>query len=287
MSVLNTAERAKYARLFDSCVINPSRGAEVDSIVEHILAHRSDYEQIGRAVNVPWYMVAVLHYRESSLNFHCHLHNGDPLTARTVHVPRNRPRLGTPPFSFVESAVDALTFDQLCQIDDISVANLLFLAEGYNGTGYKRRGINSPYLWSFTDKYSTGKYVADGTFDPEAHDAQCGIAAILLRLHERNEIALFGETISVSVNGKPTNVPAFVVRGNSFVGVRATVAALGGTVGEIEDKPFSVTVTGNGKTQEFSGAKFGGMGYVDASDLVRFFGREITLDTITQTLKIV
>jgi len=56
-----------------------------------------------------------------------------------------------------------------------------FKLEGFNGFGYRTRHpeVLIPYLWSFTNHYQKGKFVADGKFDPNAVSKQCGAAAIL------------------------------------------------------------------------------------------------------------
>jgi lysozyme family protein len=48
--------------------------------------------------------------------------------------------------------------------------------------GYRRRGVPSPYLWSFSNLYTKGKFVADGHFDANAVSAQCGAAVMLKAL---------------------------------------------------------------------------------------------------------
>jgi lysozyme family protein len=58
---------------------------------------------------VPWELIAALHEREAGGSFKGHLHNGDPLTGRTYHVPAGRPAKGSPPFTWEASAIDALT----------------------------------------------------------------------------------------------------------------------------------------------------------------------------------
>jgi lysozyme family protein len=46
--------------------------------------------------------------------------------------------------------------------------------------GYRRRGIMpTPYLWSYSNLYEKGKFVADGHFDPESVSKQCGTALML------------------------------------------------------------------------------------------------------------
>jgi len=41
-------------------------------------------------------------------------------------------------------------------------------------------GKPTPYLWSFSNLYEKGKYVADGRFDPQTISKQCG-AAIMVK----------------------------------------------------------------------------------------------------------
>lgn len=62
---------------------------------------------------MPWYFIAAVHLRESSFQVDRHLHNGDPLTGRTVQVPAGRPPVGDPPHTFEQSASDALTLKKL------------------------------------------------------------------------------------------------------------------------------------------------------------------------------
>jgi lysozyme family protein len=131
---------------------------------------------------VPWYVIAAIHYRESGLSYDHHLHNGDPLTGRTVHVPAGRPVKGEPPFTWEESAIDALKMSWLSDNKNWDIGDALALLERYNGLGYKKKGLPSPYIWSWTDAYKKGKYVADGKFDPEAVDQQCGAALIIKSL---------------------------------------------------------------------------------------------------------
>lgn len=173
----------QYQHLWGTMEINAGRGAEFDSIVFKIKKNQLRYEVVSHTVGVPWYVVAVIHNMEASLNFTRHLHNGDRLTARTTHVPAGRPVSGIPPFTWEESAEDALRYQGMDKITDWSVPNILLTLEKYNGGGYAKRGINTPYLWAYTNHYGTapniGKYTSDGKFDPKAISSQIGAAAIL------------------------------------------------------------------------------------------------------------
>jgi len=129
---------------------------------------------------------------ESSQSFGKHLHNGDPLTARTVQVPKGFPKTGSPPFTWETSARDALTLKKINAWQDWSVGGLLYKLEEYNGWGYRLHHphVLSPYLWACSSHYTSGKYVRDGLWDDNAKSKQCGAATLLRRLAEKDLIAL-------------------------------------------------------------------------------------------------
>ena len=191
---LTSALAGEYRRLWGSCTIRSQRSAEVDAIVDRISSHKARYRAAGKAAGVPWYVVGIIHNLESSGTFGTHLHNGDPLDARTVHVPAGRPPKGEPPFTWEASAADALRLQRLHEWKDWSVPGMLYVFERYNGLGYRNRGVPSPYLWSFSNHYTRGKYVADGKYSPTAVSAQCGAAVVLRRLAERGLVKLDGAT---------------------------------------------------------------------------------------------
>lgn len=195
--VLTEELEADYRQLFATCAIDPERAAEVDDIVTALAADRRRYRRVGAALNVPWYLVAVIHYLETGRRFDCHLHNGDPLTERTVHLPDGHPAEGEPPFRWEESAADALRLRFLDQWEDWSVAGTLFRLEGYNGWSYRlhRPEVPSPYLWGGSNHYQRGKYVADGTWNDTAVASECGGAVLLRRLAERGLIRLAGPIV--------------------------------------------------------------------------------------------
>lgn len=71
------------------------------------------------------------------------------------------------------------------KVSDWSVPHMLYLWEKYNGMGYRAQRVPSPYLWSFSTIYTSGKYVADGKFDRAAVSRQCGAALTLKTLLEQ------------------------------------------------------------------------------------------------------
>lgn len=182
------ALRKEYNDLLTTCEIKPSRLGEVQAICNKIVRNQERYKAIGDDNDVPWFMVAVIHSLEGDLDFETHLHNGDSLKRRTVNDPPGRPP-GNPPFTFEESAKDALAFDKMNVNLEKTFAGICFKLEGFNGFGSRARGIHTPYLWSFSNHYTAGKFVADGKFNPTAVSKQCGGAVILRRLLEMKEIS--------------------------------------------------------------------------------------------------
>jgi lysozyme family protein len=184
--------KREYQNLFDHCRILEEKYNTVDECVRRIVNARPRYEAVSAQTGIPWYFIGIIHMMECSGDFTCHLHNGDPLTARTVHVPKNCPSTGNPPFSWEESALDALIIKSLDKWTDWSIPGILFQFERYNGFGYRPKGIKSPYLWSFSSHYKKGKFTADGFFDPNSVSRQIG-AAVLLRRMSELQIAITGE----------------------------------------------------------------------------------------------
>lgn len=209
MPRLTDALRADYQRLFDTCQIRPERVAEIEAATLKIIVGKARYAALGKPLGVPWFVVGVLHSLEAGCSFDRHLHNGDPLAARTVQVPKGRPPTGQPPFKWEVSAVDALTFDKSTEWTDWSVPGILFKWELYNGWGYRayHPEVLTPYLWSFTSHYVRGKYVADGTFSPTAVSKQTGAAALLRRLAEK------GEMTAPSADNEPELLKAMAAAG--------------------------------------------------------------------------
>jgi lysozyme family protein len=181
MLILNNQLKLSYESLFSTCQVNKSSEADANSIISKIINNRARYQTVAITLNIPWYVIAVIHSLEASLNFNRHLHNGDPLTQRTIHVPAGRPITGNPPFSWEESAADALRLEGLDHWTDWSVAGIAYKLERYNGTGYRAHGINSPYLWGGTNNYSSGKYVQDNVFSSTAVSKQLG-GMVLIKL---------------------------------------------------------------------------------------------------------
>ena len=187
--------RQEYRHLFQACRIREDHRKAIERDVRRASTapRKPAYLEIEARTGVPWYLVAAIHNLEASFNLSCHLHNGDSLNARTVHVPKNRPRIWQPPSDWASSAMDALDYDGFlsapAEHGGWSLELMLYQLERYNGIGYRMHRIPSPYLWSFSNQYKKGKYVADGKWDPEAVSRQCGAATLMKAMVEKGLIA--------------------------------------------------------------------------------------------------
>jgi lysozyme family protein len=198
--------RQQYQNLFNTCAVSTAHVSDVNQAIARIQPNQARYHAVAGPLQIPWYFVALVHCMETSLNFNCHLHNGDPLSARTVHVPAGRPVAGHPSFTWEQSAADALHFKNLANLPDWSLPALLYRLEGYNGYGYHllKPAINSPYLWSFSNHYTSGKFTSDHGFDPKAVSKQCGAAVILFKMAQDGVVTFASATnagVSASDSG--------------------------------------------------------------------------------------
>ncbi len=187
--VLTPELRAEYARLFATAEVMPLRRPEIEHVVERVASGRERYAAVGDPLRIPWYFVGLLHSMEADSDFTRHLHNGDPLEHKTVHAPSGRP-VNWPPLGWDHkwwemSARDALIYDRFHRWHDWSPAGTLYSLELYNGLGYRKHQIPSPYLWAGSQHYTAGKYIADGVFSRTAVSRQIGAGVVLRRLVDR------------------------------------------------------------------------------------------------------
>jgi lysozyme family protein len=180
----SASREAMQTTRWKAASVRPEKVHFVDATVAEIRRSKVRYEAVQNATGVPWFVIASIHNMECGLSFREHLHNGDPLIARTRHVPAGRLPEGAPPFKWEDSAIDALRLDGLDREAWETAGGALQNVEAYNGTGYERfhPGVPTPYLWSWTTIYTRGKYIADGRWDPCAISGQGGVAAVWKRM---------------------------------------------------------------------------------------------------------
>ena len=166
-----------------------------------LVAAKPRYQAVAAKTGVPWAVIAVIHERESSQDWTGSLAQGDPWNRVSVHVPA-----GSGPFrSWEEAAIDALVncAPHAARNKDWSIGGTLTKLEEYNGLGYASRGVPSPYVWSGTDQYRSGKYVRDGVYDPNAVDSQLGCAGLLLAMMALDPTITFTGATMAPANPAP------------------------------------------------------------------------------------
>jgi lysozyme family protein len=174
----------EYTRLWESMVVRSSFKSALDTSARKILAGKQRYSEVSELTGVPWFVIGLIHQMEAGCKWGCHLHNGDPLSARTRRVPARRPAVGNAPFTWEASACDALMMKNMQSIKEWSIERIAYELERYNGWGYRKyhKAVLSPYLWSGTTHYARGKYVADSKWSSTAVSGQTGALPLLKSL---------------------------------------------------------------------------------------------------------
>lgn len=156
--------------------------ADLNAFQNNYEANKSRYEAVGKEADMPPQLVAAIHWRESSGNFGKYLHQGDPLGAPAKRVPTNIPVFGKDEWD--KAAVHALKMKSKCK-DELGInkdtqdrAKMAAFAERYNGMGYSNKGVPSPYVYSGTDSYTSGKYIADHVYSADTVDQQLGVVRL-------------------------------------------------------------------------------------------------------------
>jgi lysozyme family protein len=116
---------------------------ELQQIAKASIVNQTPYRAVKLLTGVPWVVIAAIHSWQTNQTFRSHLLNGDPLTAKTTHVPAGRPLEGRPPFTWQQSAVDALTHCWTPAKWDIAGTQTFLERWG--------QGSHS-FLWAYTDK---------------------------------------------------------------------------------------------------------------------------------------
>lgn len=199
MTDLNALKAANAKRWTNA---NLTRGPEFVPVAKRLVATKTRYQAVEHATGVPWPFIAVTHERECSQNWAESLAQGDPWNQASIHIPAGRGPFG----SWEAAAIDALINcgPYAARNRDWSIAGTLTLLERYNGLGYSSRGQPSPYVWSGTDQYARGKYVADGVYDPNEVDKQLGCAGLIMAMMQLDP--------SIKFEDGPVSTPAGSLR---------------------------------------------------------------------------
>lgn len=175
---------ADYDACWAACKLRDAKRTDIAGSADRLMRGEARYKDVAARTKVPWQLIGLMHGLECGYDFNKHLHNGDRLDAPTHRVPAGRPP-GWKGGTWEESAVDALAFKQLDRVADWPIARVLFALESFNGFGYRGKNVRSPYLWSFSNLYERGKFIADHVYDANEVSKQVGSAVVLKLLQER------------------------------------------------------------------------------------------------------
>lgn len=191
---------------WQNCKVSADKGPAFEKIANRIKANKAIYQEIEKETSVPWWFIGMVHYRESNLDMNTNIANGQRFDKKTTIVPKGRGPFKT----FKEAAYDALVncAPRAASNRDWSAAGALTKFEEYNGLGYASKGLPSPYVWSGTNQYEKGKYVADHVFDPDVVDSQMGGAGILKFL------GIFNKNIAGPATGATTALSIWAILNN-------------------------------------------------------------------------
>lgn len=190
----------KNQQRWDRMILLPNRVPAFDATAKRLCAEENKTKfkavttrlQLAGYQPVPWYVIAVIAEREYGGPPHWdkQLGQGDPLHSVSTHDPAGRG-----PFldhasdnnlnnAWLRAALDALIncAPHAALWHDWTAGGVMTILEEYNGLGYAMRGVPSAYVWSGSDQYVSGKYVADHVYRSSAVDVQEGCAPLIKRM---------------------------------------------------------------------------------------------------------
>jgi len=175
----NNPYKEEYDKLWSEMIITKDLSYYLQRIFKNLELYKDASRECESSLHtIPWQVIAVIHLMEAGGNTKRQILNGEYWNRRTIYVPKGH----GPWDSFEESCVTAFRLNN--KVPPIwSVANTLYFLESHNGFGYRKyHKTNSPYLWSFSNHYVKGKYVADGRYDANVISKQPGVAVLLKAL---------------------------------------------------------------------------------------------------------
>ena len=167
--------------MFDTCIIQEEKYAEVDAYLKQILKAKDRYHAVSNKHNIPWCMTGIMHATVCDCNFKLHLHNGDSLNGRTTNIPIGYPKGGRPPFTWEQSAEDVFLFYRLHKWNDWSIPGILHNLTIIARDDYNAHETVYSKLWCFSNHFTASK---TNPVD------KCGAAILLRRMAEKQMISL-------------------------------------------------------------------------------------------------
>lgn len=185
----------------ESFTNNNLDNADFDAALEEFVYYYKEYEDvyldIAEETGIPPQLIAVIHYRENSQDFKdgtfgIRLHDGHSLNEPYTYLNDNGETKTRTFNSFREAAIHAIQLKQYCinnfnlSSDTTDIVAMVCFTEAYNGMGYyeyyepNKPNRISPYSFSGTDVYESGKYISDNNYEEGTIDQQVGTYRLLL-----------------------------------------------------------------------------------------------------------
>jgi lysozyme family protein len=197
----------EYATLLAAMRVDPDRENDLAERAVAVLKLadklRDEWTEVTAKTGVPRLWGIASFERESSSNYSCSPAQGDPWDKVSVHVPR-----GLGPYeNWGESCVTAYGIDKLNEVgaSNWTWTRACYEGELYNGFGPRAHGRHTGYLWSWTNVYTGGKYIADGKWDPDTQDQQCGMVPMMAALLRLDASLVLADALTAPSLPSPTS----------------------------------------------------------------------------------
>ena len=211
-----------YEDLYATVQVLPGKEQLLKETCDLIESGRKEYEATVFNTRVPWEFVGCIHCLEGDCDFDKQLFNGGRIDKATSVWPN---RIIGPWRTWAESAKDMLFgrvagFPYFAAMTDWAPYRILCRAEQWNGTGYASMNKNSPYIWGLTNHgVGSGKYTADGKYDPAAQTADLGVAPLLKELRRR-------QSLSATPTPAPSTQRLVSVKADTLDAIEKAIAGL-------------------------------------------------------------
>lgn len=183
-SILREDMVSDYRKLWPLLEIEERFSDTINQAVMLIKSNKSRYQDIIKSSRksgastdpkMPWYVLGIVHYLDSNVDFD-----------------RFLPVSGMEELSedWDVRATQFLESRDWNKWVDWTLTDIMFRLEQLNGNGYRNKGRCSPYIWSYTNHYKTGTYVANGVFEPQTRFPRAGVAVLLKEMLDQKLVKL-------------------------------------------------------------------------------------------------
>lgn len=187
-----------YSEMLDLYEICDDWKGRVVQEADALIKNSNRYLVVQQATGVDWELIASLHNLESGGDFAKTIRDGGAIRAATWEADTiNALKEQGVTDAFKNNPVDSQKEEFAC-----------WIAEKWNGFAYRKYNYGpTPYLWSGTNFYVKGKYVADGKYDPNAVSKQVGFVPLYMELRG----ASHSDDVGPPPIEEPSNCPIMAI----------------------------------------------------------------------------